>query len=377
MGRHCTGVREILRPLWIWGCTGNNSTIKNEVSIEVLMKMISNVKILFNSQVSPVNENAVVNDPPRPWWERYQPVSYNVTVTRSGNEEQFRSMVKRCNAAGVRIYVDAVINHMTGNTMCCTGTGGSSYNGGTKDFPEYSPSDFNDRSKCPSASGSIEDYNNPIEVRNCELSGLTDLDQGKDYVQEHISDFMNRLISWGVAGFRVDAAKHMWPVDMEGIFDRLDNLSTEHGFAAGTKPFIFQEVIDLSASEAIKGDEYFHLGRVTEFKYGRHLGEAFRGRNQLKWLVNWGTGWGMYPDRNALVFIDNHDNQRGHGGGGDSVLTFRVDRLYKMATAFMLAHPYGVTRVMSSYFWEQKWEDGKDKNDWVRFLWFSNCYRSP
>ena len=38
------------------------------------------------------------------------------------------------------------------------------------------------------------------------------------------------------------------------------------------------------------------------------------------------------PDGNALVFIDNHDNQRGHGGGG-SLLTFRESKLYKVLTS--------------------------------------------
>jgi len=60
----------------------------------------------------------------------------------------------------------------------------------------------------------------------------------------------------------------------------------------------------------------------------------------------------MYPTGNALVFIDNHDNQRGHGAGGADILTFRTARAYKMATAFNLAHPYGIARIMSSYGWE-------------------------
>ncbi|CAL8142688.1 unnamed protein product [Orchesella dallaii] len=315
-------------------------------------------------QTSPVNENAVINNPYRPWYERYQPVSYNVLTTRSGNEQQFTSMVRRCNAAGVRIYVDVVINHMTGGGTCCTGTGGSSFNGGTKEYPEYSARDFNGPESCPSSSGGIENYNDPIQVRNCELSGLRDLAAGSDYVRTHIAEFLNKLISLGVAGFRVDAAKHMWPGDMKAVLDRLTNLPTEHGFSAGARPLIYQEVIE-SDSEPIKGTEYFGMGRVTEFKYGRFLGEAFRGKNMLKYLVNWGTGWGMYPDTNSLVFIDNHDNQRGHGGGGADILTFRVSRMYKMATAFMLAHPYGLTRVMSSYNWEQNWDGGVDRNDWI------------
>lgn len=253
-----------------------------------------------------------------------------------------------------------------GTTMSGFGTGGSPYNGGTKTFPEYSAQDFNGPDKCPTASGDIENYNDPIQVRNCNLVSLTDLNHSKEYVRSHIANLLNRLIAMGVAGFRVDAAKHMWPSDMNDIFTRLNNLNTSHGFAPNSRPFIFQEVIDLSDSEPIRGEQYFDLGRVTEFRFGRELGNAFRGNNQLRWLVNWGPQWGLYPSGNALVFIDNHDNQRGHGGGG-SVLTFRMSRQYKMATAFMLAHPYGVPRVMSSYYWEQNMEGGVDKNDWVNW----------
>lgn len=60
-------------------------------------------------QVSPVQENAIVSM--RPWWERYQPISYLLT-TRSGNEQEFSEMTRRCNSVGVRIYVDIIINHM-------------------------------------------------------------------------------------------------------------------------------------------------------------------------------------------------------------------------------------------------------------------------
>lgn len=48
-----------------------------------------------------------------------------------------------------------------------------------------------------------------------------------------------------MAGFRVDAAKHMWPGDLEYIYSSLKNLNTDFGFASGARPYIFQEVIDL------------------------------------------------------------------------------------------------------------------------------------
>ena len=62
-------------------------------------------------QVSPPNDHCLIWSPFRPWWERYQPVSY-LLVSRSGNKVEFIDMVQRCNAVSVRIYVDAVINHM-------------------------------------------------------------------------------------------------------------------------------------------------------------------------------------------------------------------------------------------------------------------------
>lgn len=75
----------------------------------------------------------------------------------------------------------------------------------------------------------------------------------------------------------------------------------------------------------------------------------FRGWNKLTYLENWGEGWGFMASGDALVFVDNHDNQRGHGAGGESILTYKVPKQYKMAVAFTLAHPYGVPRIMSSF----------------------------
>jgi hypothetical protein len=39
---------------------------------------------------------------------------------------------------------------------------------------------------------------------------------------------------------------------------------------------------------AIRSSEYTDLGRVTEYKYGAELGNAFQGHNPIKWLQNFG-----------------------------------------------------------------------------------------
>ncbi|XP_055383823.1 alpha-amylase-related protein-like [Condylostylus longicornis] len=304
-------------------------------------------------QVSPVHENVVV--PNRPWYERYQPMSYKLN-TRSGDEKQFASMVRRCNDVGIRIYVDIILNHMAADQgRDAVGTGGTRANPGNKDFPAIPYSHLDFHQTC-----SINNYNNPVEVRNCELVGLKDLDQSKKYVQDKMVEALDHLVDLGVAGFRVDAAKHMWPIDMEVIFKRVKNLNTNYGFAPNSRPFIFQEVID-NGGEAISKYEYNHIGAVTEFRFSKEISRAFKGHNDLKWLKTWGPEWDFLPTQDALVFVDNHDNQRDHGGGGD-ILTYKQSKQYKMATAFMLAHPYGIPRVMSSFDFNHK-DQGPPKDE--------------
>ncbi|XP_055332054.1 pancreatic alpha-amylase-like [Paramacrobiotus metropolitanus] len=314
-------------------------------------------------QVSPPNEHRTITEPFRPWYERYQPVSYKLQ-SRSGNEVQFADMVKRCNNAGVRIYVDAVINHMAGGSG--TGVAGSSYNAGSQQYPgvPYAQDDFTGRSECSSGNGDINNYQNANEVRNCRLLGMPDLGIYKASTKSKLQGYLNNLIRIGVAGFRVDASKHMWPAHLEALFGGLNNLNTTY-FPAGSRPYVFHEVIDLGG-EPITGREYLGSGRVTEFKYGKYLSDGIRKENgqMLKYYRNFGEEWGFLPGMQAVTFIDNHDNQRGHGAGG-SILNFRQPRAYKLANAFMLAHPYGFPQVMSSYDWPQNIQNGKDQNDWI------------
>ncbi|ROT77238.1 amylase I [Penaeus vannamei] len=198
---------------------------------------------------------AYQGDVQRPWWERYQPVSYKI-VSRSGDENAFKDMITRCNNVGVRIYVDIVVNHMTGWWPAGTGsTGGSSFDSGAQSYPGVpTPVLISTDANCHTGSGDIENYGDANQVRNCKLSGMNDLNQGTDYVRGKIRDYLNTLISFGVAGFRVDASKHMWPGDMKAIFDSLDDLSPDI-YGVGARPFIVQEVIDLGG-EAISSEEY-------------------------------------------------------------------------------------------------------------------------
>lgn len=292
-------------------------------------------------QISPATENALIFTPFRPWWERYQPVSYYLN-TRSGNEAEFALMVRRCNAVGVRIYADVVLNQMAVNTLYGGGAG-SLADANTLAYPAvpYNSSDFN--TDCQ-----INEQSNPIELRDCRVYGLPDLNQRSEWVRDRIVNLLNKFIVYGVAGFHVDAVKHMWSGDLQVIYSRLANLAQDHGFSANTRPFIIQDVVDIS-DDGVSKFEYTSLGTITEYRFSETIGSIFGGQQRLSSLINWGQPWGFPSSERTLVFVDNQVNQRNHGAGNRHVLTYKDGKHYVMAVAFMLAHPYGIPRIMSSY----------------------------
>lgn len=284
-------------------------------------------------QVSPPAEHRQLSS--HPWWQRYQPVSYRLE-SRSGSRAEFIDMVNRCKAVGVGIYVDAVINHMTGggggDARRDLGIAGSSYQ--KYDYPGlYSKEDFHRCGATPD--NTIQNYQDRYQVQACELVSLSDLKTETEHVRSAIAGYLNDLLDIGVAVFRVDAAKHMPAADLENIYSRLKKPAE-----------IFQEVIDLGF-EAVSSKEYTRFGRVTEFRYSAGLGEKFS-KGRIADLLNFGAPWGFVDSANAFVFTDNHDNQRGHGAGGN-VLTHKNPELYELGNVFMLAWPYGLPKIMSSY----------------------------
>lgn len=70
------------------------------------------------------------------------------------------------------MYVDVVFNHMISNLGTVKGTGGNTAYSDNKSYPAV-PYGFGDfHSSCD-----INNYNDPNNVRNCELNDLRDLDQ--------------------------------------------------------------------------------------------------------------------------------------------------------------------------------------------------------
>lgn len=291
-------------------------------------------------QVSPPMESIQGTE----WWTSYQPVSYKLD-SKLGTEAEFKTMIATCNAAGVEIIADSVINHTTGADQGeGTGVAGSKYDG-EGNFPAipYTKENFHDCTK------NIGDYTNADEVQNCRLTSLQDLDTSQEYVQDKLADYMNHLLDLGVYGFRVDAVKHIATADVAAIKAKLAEKSGRNA----DDIFFEQEVIG-NASEAaeIQPSNYVANGKVSEFNFTNHLSVAFAGdiTDASKGLAKVG-GDGWVSSDKAAVWVTNWDTERG------SSITYKKGSKYLLANAFMLAYDYGQPHIYSGYYFDNS-DDG-------------------
>lgn len=261
------------------------------------------------------------------WWAVYQPVNFWNYTTMTGNEQQLRNMIKTCNAAGVKVFADAVFNQRASGSG--VGLGGSGY--GNDTFPDLNSSDFHH-----DCWGDIN-YGDAFSVRHCALSGMPDLNTDSDSTRSKIAAYLKNLLSMGVYGFRIDAAKHMYPADIEAILAKAGN------------PPAYMEVIG-AYGEAAQPSQYAGISNsvVTEFEYCRVMQDNIY---NPQYLINLNDTWTSLPGYASEVFVANHDNER--GSANTSYLNYQSNGwAFQLAQSFMVAYPYGTVRqVYSGYEW--------------------------
>jgi alpha-amylase len=278
-------------------------------------------------QVSPPQEHVELPDQGYPWWQAYQPVSYRLD-SRYGDVWQFAAMVATCHRAGVRVYVDAVINHMTGQTTGGVGSAGTHFS--KYAYPGlYDYSNFHHCGR--NGNDWIQNWNDAWEIQNCELLGLADLATEQPDVQRTIAGYLNLLLVLGVDGFRIDAAKHIPAADLTAITARLIRPA-----------YLYQEVL---GNAPISKAEYLPIGNVIEDAYGQQLSRVFKS-GKLDWLNLFGEAWGFSPGASAMVYVDSHDTERDTSG---ATLTYKDGSLYDLGVDFELAWPYGHPLLLSGY----------------------------
>ncbi|MDR1057706.1 MAG: cyclic nucleotide-binding domain-containing protein [Coxiellaceae bacterium] len=335
-------------------------------------------------KLSPPQE--FVKKPGEPWWAIYQPVSYHLS-NFYGTEEKFIKMVDFCHGYNIKVYVDLILNHMAEfnlaepNHIGTNNTTFGKYHYGPlndkNDYYEYD--DFYHFSYQSNKQISNEDYcklEGVWHLEHYDFLNLPKLNLSNLHVTDTLRKYVQYLLSLGVDGFRIDATKHLNISGVERILSRLKTYD-------GLKPFLYQEYY----ADAPMGidvysfmEKYFKISYVTAFKYGEFLADAIRNKNNnLQKLVEYsfGSSWIHYPENRAVVVIDNHDTERMM----PNMLNYKCSdgNAYVLAYIFMLAWPFGVPKIMSSFRFTSHndpipktrvWQNGRftgfdDNSPWV------------
>ena len=329
-------------------------------------------------QISPPQESVQGTQ----WWTVYQPVSYKLN-SRFGTEDELKSMIEQCNAAGVDVIADVVLNHTTGHDVSWVddqyGVDGTAYNGsygrypsmdpyaegGTQGLYQYQESGNNHQYGLPSGdfhtcksnvSDNISDYSNADEVWNCRLSTMWDINTGSERVQSMQADYLNRLWQDGVRGFRIDSAKHMDPDDIAAIKRKFMDKAID--INGQSFPWSQEVIYHQGESSKFAPERYEKNGEVTQFSYAYSLLKDFNGSiTDLKYI----TSDLLKRSDDATVFVANWDSAR-----GSETLSPTSGARYELANAFMLGYDYGHPKILSDYYFDKstQYDDGvKDTSD--------------
>lgn len=300
---------------------------KSDVGVQLFMWNWNSVAKECASNLGPNGIDWVLVMPPQEhvvgaeWWVHYQPVSYKIE-SRLGSRAEFAAMVSACKNAGVKVVADVVINHMAARdaSIGWAGTATDKY-----EYPGlYSDADFHQTKV------GIKNWSDLNEVQNYQLLGLPDLDTSRSSVQNKIAAYLNDLLSLGVYGFRVDAARHIAAADLLLIKAKV-----------GAAYWISEVANDLNPDIS----EYYPLGDVWEFSWATAMAELFRMPGDASYLAQDMRDLSTYsPSESAVSMVTNHDTER----SGDS-LTTDYAKGFDLATIFTLAHPYAKPMLYSGF----------------------------
>ena len=125
------------------------------------------------------------------WYYHYQPTNYTIGNYQLGTEEEFKELCAEAEKYGIKIIVDAVVNHMS-----------SDINAISEDIYKVTDKPFHGLKD-------ITNYNDRKQVTQGNLLGLQDLNTQDPKIQQFILSYLKKCVEDGADGFRYDATKHI------------------------------------------------------------------------------------------------------------------------------------------------------------------------
>ncbi|CAN2254297.1 alpha-amylase [Bacillus subtilis] len=206
-------------------------------------------------QTSPINQVKEGNQGDKSmsnWYWLYQPTSYQIGNRYLGTEQEFKEMCAAAEEYGVKVIVDAVINHTTSDYAAISNE--------IKSIPNWTHGNTQ-----------IKNWSDRWDVTQNSLLGLYDWNTQNTQVQSYLKRFLERALNDGADGFRFDAAKHIELPDDGNygsqFWPNITNTSAE---------FQYGEILQDSAS---RDAAYANYMNVTASNYGHSIRSALKNRN--------------------------------------------------------------------------------------------------
>ncbi len=255
------------------------------------------------------------------WYYHYQPTDWTIGNYQLGTKEEFTAMCAKAEEYGIKVIVDVVPNHTTGDTDSVSENLINAVGGMDKLYHT-------------TGKEGIESYADRAQCTLYQLGGLNDVNTENKAFQDYFIKYLNECIACGADGFRYDTAKHIGLSD-----DPKDTGVTENNFWDRVLTEIDNADKIFNYGEVLQGDnerieDYIaKIGATTASNYGGNVRTAaVLGIFDVNNLSSYGVG----SDNSVVTWVESHDNYTGDGSA-----TQLDDEDIKLAWAFITAREEG------------------------------------
>ena len=275
-------------------------------------------------QTSPINAVVVGNGGDKKftnqWYYHYQPNAYTIGNYQLGTEAEFIEMNRVAEQYGIKIIVDAVLNHTT------------------SDYSKVS-SEIKSINNWTHGADRISNWNSREEVTQKSLLGLWELNTQNPEVQQYLLKFLKNAVSDGADGFRYDAAKH---IELPGEYPNQYGSNFWNVILNNGSEFQYGEVLQDNIS---RDADYANLMSITASQYGHSIREILRNRNANAGnLGNYRAG--VDPSK-LVLWVESHDTYANGNTDSESESAWMSDEDLKLGWAMITARAKGTPLFFS------------------------------
>lgn len=275
-------------------------------------------------QTSPINAVVVGNGGDKKfteqWYYHYQPTAYTIGNYQLGTEAEFIEMNRVAEQYGIKIIVDAVLNHTTSDYNAISSE--------VKSIPKWTHGNT-----------LVENWGSRWDVTQNSLLKLWEWNTQNPKVQQYLLKFLKNAVADGADGFRYDAAKH---IELPGEYPSEFGSNFWNVILNNGSEFQYGEVLQDNIS---RDADYANLMSITTSQYGHSIRDMLRNRNANAGnLGNYQAG--VDPSK-LVLWVESHDTYANGKTDSESESAWMSDEDLKLGWAMITARAKGTPLFFS------------------------------